>query len=82
MAWSFEDKVFLQNELERRRIASMAETKQALAEAVFDLKVFFQTDSENRHVATRDSLDAKLEEIEKELQGRLLEVAAGKMAGQ
>jgi hypothetical protein len=77
MAWSFEDKVFLQMELERRRLASMAETKQALAEAVFELKVFFQTDGESRHLATRDTLDRKLEEIEQELQEKI-----GALAGE
>lgn len=76
MAWSFEDKLFLQNELERRRLASMAETKTALAEAVYDLKVFFQADSENRHVATRDTLDQKLAEVQAELEAKLAELDA------
>lgn len=76
MAWSFEDKLFLQNELERRRLASIAETKTALAEAVFDLKVFFQADSENRHVATRDTLDQKLAEVQAELEAKLAELDA------
>ncbi|MCO4257423.1 peptidoglycan recognition protein family protein [Pseudarthrobacter cellobiosi] len=71
MAWSFEDKLFLQNELERRRVASMAETEKHLAAAVYDLKVFFQTDNENRHVATRATLDEKLAEIEKDLAVKL-----------
>jgi hypothetical protein len=71
MAWSFEDKVWMQGELERRRLASMAETKQALAESVFELKVFFQEDGENRHLATRDTLDRKLEEVERELSEKL-----------
>ncbi|WP_426989683.1 M23 family metallopeptidase [Pseudarthrobacter sp. Y6] len=80
MAWSFEDKLFLQNELERRRLASIAETKTALAEAVFDLKVFFQADNENRHVATRDTLDQKLAEVQAELVAKLGELDTEEVA--
>lgn len=71
MAWSDADKQFLQSELERRRIASKGETEKLIAEAVFDMKTFFQTDSENRHVATRETLDAELEKIEEGIRDQL-----------
>jgi murein DD-endopeptidase MepM/ murein hydrolase activator NlpD len=74
MAWSFEDKVFLQNELERRRLASMGETKELLAEGFHNLKLFIQNDSENREVVTRASLDEKLTEIHAELVEKLAEL--------
>ena len=77
MAWSFEDKLFMQNEMERRRVASMAETEKLIGSAVWELKVFFQEDNENRELATRDSLKAKMDEIEAKLQEKLAKVAVG-----
>jgi len=80
MALSFEDKVFLQNELERRRLASMAETEKLIASAVYDVKLFFQLDNESRLVAPREEyekeLSAKLEAIEAKLAEKLASIGA------
>ena len=81
MAWSDEDKMFLQNELERRRIASKGETETLLATEMYNLKLFLQLDAENRLVKPREEFEQELRDklaaIEERQQKDLIKLALG-----
>lgn len=60
-----EDKVFIQNEIERRKVAIVDEVKAIVAAAVYELKLFVQDDDEKRHVATRNVITEEIKEAGK-----------------
>ena len=60
-----EDKVFIQNEIERRKVAIVDELKATIAAAVYELKLFVQDDDEKRHVATRETIKEEIKEAGK-----------------
>jgi murein DD-endopeptidase MepM/ murein hydrolase activator NlpD len=76
MAFSYEDKLFIQTEQERRKLALGTEINVALAAGFHDLKLFIQNDGENREIVTRAVLDEKLAKLQSDLDASLAKLDA------